>query len=234
MSAFKGVDLLGIDTAPKYYWLLTKAAFSKGWSIFSTTNLVLAFAAWGLARQYPAWQATLNDLIWQIPAGLGLLTIAIRWLIAPFETHKKTIKQADKRIVSSLDQVNGLQRQITASGIHAKSDRTKECVAKAREFFRAGFVLRQDFPKASATPPSPEMIKEWKDRVVKWRKDTTALLETCSPDAALRFNDILTHDFKAEMYFSAPNELQDPLDHLRRRLEILDDIINKGDQYFRA
>ncbi len=110
--SFKGVDLLSVISWPRYYWLLLKAAFTRGWSIFGAANLVAAFTAWALAKRFPRWEAVLNDLAWQIPAVLGLGTIAIRWIVAPFEVHRKTVKQADKRISGSLDQVYGLNSQI--------------------------------------------------------------------------------------------------------------------------
>jgi len=88
-----GVDLLRVTTWRAYYWLLLRSALTSGWSIFSSANFAIAFVAWGLAKRYPAWEAALNDLAWQIPAGLGLGVIAIRWIVAPFEVHKQLTSQ---------------------------------------------------------------------------------------------------------------------------------------------
>lgn len=72
-----------------------------GFSIFGAANLIFAFVAWWLAKRYPDWEAVLNDLVWQIPAGLGLAAIALRWIVAPFEIHKATVKQADKKVATN-------------------------------------------------------------------------------------------------------------------------------------
>src|SRR5690242_1702531 len=116
MSSLKKVDLLSVTSWRSYYWLLIKTAFTAGFSIFSATNFLFAFIAWGLAKRYPEWEAVLNDLVWQIPASLGLAAIALRWVVAPFEVHRKTVKQADKRIVTLIDErveINHHAKKIT-------------------------------------------------------------------------------------------------------------------------
>jgi hypothetical protein len=154
MSAFKGVDLLDIDTGPKYYWLLTKAAFSKGWSIFGAANLFLAFIAWALTAKYPRWQAKLNDLTWQIPAALGLAAIAGRWLYAPWDVHKKTIKQADKRIVAYGDKAVAAERAIVSiqealPDLHIRFDPNDESMWWKEERW-CRIVVVNDSPTAMA------------------------------------------------------------------------------------
>jgi hypothetical protein len=130
MAVPTDIDLLSVESWHQYYWLLVRATFTKAASIFGGANLLLAFVAWGLAKQYPEWEARLNDLAWQIPAGLGLVTLALRWIVAPYEIHRLALKQADKKLVAAGDKLYDVKRDLATRdaeiAAHRKSDQAQE------------------------------------------------------------------------------------------------------------
>jgi hypothetical protein len=123
------IDLLAVKGWRDYYWLIFRKAFSRGWSIFSALTLVAAFAAWAIGRQYPEWEKALTDLSWQIPASVAFLAIALRWIVAPYEIHTDTVKQANKTIVDLGDSLveekkRSRSNQAVTDDLEAKREQT--------------------------------------------------------------------------------------------------------------
>lgn len=117
MSVLKGVDMLEVRTWHHYYWLLLRAGWTKAWSLFGALTTGAAFIAWIAARRFPNWADTLTDLAWQIPAVLSGATLLLRWLLAPFEVHKKARKQAEKAIAALGDELVELKGKPTPRGV---------------------------------------------------------------------------------------------------------------------
>lgn len=100
MSGLKKTDLLAVSGFWGYSWLLLRAAWTKAWTVFGALTTGAAFGAWWASRQHPEWAAALTDLAWQVPAAFSVLTLLIRWFLAPFEVHTQIVKQANKRIAT--------------------------------------------------------------------------------------------------------------------------------------
>jgi hypothetical protein len=208
------------------------AAFSPAWNVFGAFGVLVGGSLWVWHRVSPSSfdstaqyfslspDAAMTDLIWIIPFWLGVAVFIYRFVRAPYEIHLKSIGVIEELIN---------ERDAVLSQLHS---RTKECVAKARDAFQAGCRLKNDVPGAIRDTPK-EILEEWKNKARQWTKDTTAVLETCSSMAALKFGGKLGIDVSGGPFFNVHNDLQSQFDYLRQRVDILDEIIAKQDVYFR-